>query len=487
MKFEIYIDGKRAENFDYTGAYVFGSDRTPLRASESLTFKDSLLQLESDTLDSAGICLLWEVKGFGKFMLPTTKLRYREEPYNLNLELARSRIMQITIKREDWAFFSDTNSFGKKLQELQSLFIEAVNAISEPEKCSLLADKCLYEAMVLSDLFARKYAESYLSARQKKGVFGKQTLGCTLQADKLSDKSYIKNFFDTFGYVSVPSSWREIESNKGEYDFSKLDKFFKTLESRNVTVNFGPLLCFSKVNLPDWLIEEKAPFPKIQEYAYNYVFAVVKRYAKRVNYWRVIAGMNACNIFGFNFEQILEMTRTATIAAKAADAKCKKIIEVMYPWGEYYAKNQKTIPPLVYVDMISQSGINFEVLGLQLNFGKGLTGMYLRDMMQISSRLDCFAAISKPLHLTSITAPSKSTGNVGGYYAEGWNQSQQAKWLENIVKVALGKPFITNIVYSAFSDTKDMSVPNSALCNEAGDSKQAYKTIVKLQQFLLKK
>ncbi len=487
MKFEIYIDGKRANSFDPTGAYVFGSDRTPLRVSESLTFKDSLLQLESDTLDSAGICLLWEVKGFGKFMLPTTKLRYREEPYNLNLELARSRIMQITIKREDWAFFSETSSFGKKLQELQKLFVDAVNSSSDPEKCSLLADKCLCEAMALSDSFARKYAESYLSMRQKKKVFGKQTLGCVLQAEKLNDKDYIKNFFDTFGFISVPSSWKEVEPSKGEYDFSKLDKFFKTLESQNVIVNFGPLLCFSKVNLPDWLIEEKPSFTKIQEYAYDYIFAVVKRYAKRVHYWRVITGMNACNFFAFNFEQILEMTRTATIAAKAADAKCRKIVEVMYPWGEYYAKNQKTVPPLVYVDMITQSGISFEAFGLQLNFGKDLTGMYLRDMMQISSRLDCFAAVSKPLHLTSITVPSKSSGNVGGYYAEGWNQSQQAKWLESLVKVALGKPFITNIVYSAFSDTKEMSVPDSALMNEAGDSKQAHKTILKLQKFLLKK
>lgn len=487
MKFQIYQDGHLVNSYDISGAYVFGPDRTPLRVSNQLVFNDSMLQFESDTLDSAGMCLLWHVKGFGKVLLPTTKLRYRKEPYNLNLELARARIMQITIKREDWAFFDESNSLGKRLQELQSLFIDAVNSIADPSKCSLLADKCLEEAMCLSELFAQKYAESYLSLRHKNKSFGRYTLGCSIQADKFEEDEYSQRLFDMYGSVSVPSSWANIESEKGVFDFSELDNFLNKIVAKKVFITFGPLLCFSKINIPEWLIEENPSFAKIQEYAYNYVHAVVSRYARKVHFWRIIAGMNACNCFGFNFEQIIEMTRTATIASKVADAKSKKIIEVMYPWGEYYAKNQQTVPPLVYVDMIMQSGISFDAFGLQLNFGKNQIGMHLRDMMQISSRLDCFAAVSKPLHITSVTVPSVSSANSSGFCGDGWNQQEQAKWVELFVKIALGKPFVSTITYSSLCESKELSVPGTALLTKSCEPKKVYKTVGKLQKYLLKK
>ena len=63
--------------------------------------------------------------------------------------------------------------------------------------------------------------------------------------------------------------------------------------------------------------------------------------------------------------------------------------------GEYYAANQRSIPPLLYAEMIVQSGIQFDVFGVQLRFGIPRDGCWQRDLFQISCLLDRFAALGQ--------------------------------------------------------------------------------------------
>jgi len=68
------------------------------------------------------------------------------------------------------------------------------------------------------------------------------------------------------------------------------------------------------------------------------------------------------------------------------------------------------MPPLVYADVVIQSGISFDAFGLVLELGKNQPGMHIRDMMQISSKLDCFATVNKPLHI--VTAVPEKTARM---------------------------------------------------------------------------
>ena len=485
MRFQIYQDGKPVTDFDLAGAYVFGPDRTPLRASNNLSFSDGFLQCESNSFESAGLTVMWPIKGFGKVLLPTTRLRERSEPYLLNLEMARARLMQITIKREDWAYFDSGNSIGKLLDETQQLFIEALRNISDLGKCAKLSDECLEKAMIFSEKFAQKYAESFISLRYKNRSFGRHTLGCRMQEEVIKNAACSKKFFETFGFVDVPLNWAKIEKIKGELDFTEVDHYFEALAGKKVFVMAGPLLCFKESSLPEWLKDECPDFGKIQEYAYNFVSNVVKRYSKKVNFWRIVSGLNAFNYFKFNFEQSLEMSRTSAIASRSVDSKSKKLIEIVQPWGEYYAYDQQTIPPLVYVDMILQSGINFDGIGVQLHFGADESGMLIRDMMQVSARLDCFAAVPKPLFVTSVCVPN-SSDSAGVWHGQ-WSEEIQSAWLESFYKIALGKPFINNITYAGLVDSAEMPMPEAGLLDKDCQPLKAYKTMLKLQKFLLKK
>jgi len=181
----------------------------------------------------------------------------------------------------------------------------------------------------------------------------------------------------------------------------------------------------------------------------------------------------------------LEMTRAANMAVKQASDRALKIIEVSNPWGEYYTTTPNSIPPLVYMDMVVQSGINFDAFGLHVRFGKNQSGMHIRDMMQISAILDYFGPIAKPLYMTNVEVPSEDgdglyNGKVAGIWHEQWNQSRQGEWIEQFYKIALSKPFVNSVTYSNLIDTENSTIAYSGLLTDELEPKESFLTLKKL-------
>jgi hypothetical protein len=294
-----------------------------------------------------------------------------------------------------------------------------------------------------------------------------------------------------FGYVTLPIKWANIEPHEGQYDFSEIDRCMDLIGKKRLAICAGPLLSFREQDLPMWLIDKHWEFEKIREKGYEFVARVVARYTRSIHAWRVVSGLNAENYFGFNFEQIIEMTRAACLAARSADLKSRKIIEILYPWGEYYALNREAIPPLVYADMILQSGISFDIFGLRLCFGKDQPGMHVRDLMQISAKLDAFAGISKQLHITGLSIPGANVPggeydvNVAGLWHKSWDPAIQADWIKKLYTILLGKPFVSSITYSNLSDGDELGYADSGLLNKKIGPKKGFLAMAKLQKRIL--
>jgi len=302
---------------------------------------------------------------------------------------------------------------------------------------------------------------------------------------QIDNAEYVEKLLGLFGFVTIPINWAKIEFRKGSYDFSKVDRCIAVLGKKKVAIGAGPLLCFSKGYLPQWLLQSRAEFEKIRETAYQFVSKVVARYAGDIHSWSVIKGLNVFNDFGFNFEQVLEMTRAANMAVKAASDRAFKIIEISNPWGEYYATKTDTIPPLVYMDMVVQSGINFDAFGLSIRFGRNQSGMHIRDMMQISAILDYFGPIAKPLYITDVEVPSRNgdglqRAEVSGVWHKEWDQARQGEWIEQFCKIALSKPFVDTVTYSNLSDAEDSTIANSGLLTNKLEPKKSFHTLKKL-------
>lgn len=485
MKFQVFKNGKIVDKFALCGAYMFGTDGIGIRRAK-FTFKNSLLECEKPNLETAGLALLWPIDGFGKILLPTTCLPEREKPYNLNVEITRAKLMQIINKREDWAFFDQLNGLEDISKQAQALFTQAIQNIKKPSLASKLADESLKQAIVFSEDLAIKQAESLFETRSGTHGFGRGCLGCRLDPKQIANPAYVTRLMDLFGSVTIPINWAQIEHHKDNYDFSTMDACIEALSKKKLTFSAGPLFYFSKEYLPKWLLSDKVGFEKIRDAAYQFASQVVFRYSSIIRSWCVVSGLNVFNYFGFDFEQVLEMTRAANMAIKATSNKALKIIEICNPWGEYYATTPHTIPPLVYIDMIVQSGINFDAFGLQIKFGKNQAGMHVRDMLQISAALDYFAPMAKPLYITAVEVPSQSGDGlhkpeVAGIWHQQWNQVKQAQWLEQLYKIALSKPFVDTVTYSNLIDKANSTIAHSGLLTNQLIPKKSFNTLKKLR------
>jgi hypothetical protein len=491
VKFHVFRDGELLEKFGLHGAHMFGTDGISIRRAK-IAVNNGVIECTRPNVETAGLALLWSVSGFGRILLPTTCLPERDRPYNLNVEIARAKLMQITNRREDWSFFDSIEGMEDISRRSQDLFIEAIQNIGDGPKASRLADESLKRAMIYSEKLAVRHGKLLFDKRRKSHGFGRGCLGCRMDPRQIGTPGYIDRLTEFFSTVTVPVNWAQIEARKGHLDFSKVDQCISLLHGRKVMIGAGPLLRFTENELPPWLLQSGAGFEKMRELAYQFVSKVVARYANVIHRWYVISGLNAYNQFNFNFEQILEMTRAASMGVRAASSRAVKIIEVSHPWGEYYATTPNSIPPFVYMDMVVQSGTNFDAFGLQMRFGKDEAGMHLRDMMQISSILDCFAVVSKPLYITGVEVPSSNgsgpfDGQVAGVWHQKWDPMRQSQWLNRFYKIALGKPFVEAVNYGNLVDSPDSTIAHSGLLTESLEPKESFGTLKRLYVSVFKR
>ena len=189
-------------------------------------------------------------------------------------------------------------------------------------------------------------------------------------------------------------------------DFGITDEQIGWLVKNRIPVMAGPLISFAEDQVPDWLILYENDFDSVRDMAVEHIRRLVQRYGRYVNFWRVASGLHGDNSLGFAFEQVMELTRVAVATVKQLAPKAVAIVEIVEPWGEYYARKSRTVPPLMYAEVLLQSGINFDAFGLRMPMGMPVRGGYARDLFQISSMIDRFSTLGKPLHITGFGAPS---------------------------------------------------------------------------------
>ena len=135
IRFEVYRNGSRVTAFEPVAATAVGPESVPVPGE--VFFRDGLLIVNRKDEHAAGVSLLWEVGPVGAYLMETTRLPPREKPYNLNVELARFRLMKIVQKQEDWNLFDlpkvdRLEKFASRLHEAQMLFADALGRLHEP-------------------------------------------------------------------------------------------------------------------------------------------------------------------------------------------------------------------------------------------------------------------------------------------------------------------------------------------------------------------
>ena len=488
LRFDVYTDGRAARHVHLEGAYLVGTEGVPVRAD--IDFSEGQVTCHKRTAGAAALVLLWRIEGVGVVVQETARLQERDKPYNLQRELARGRLMRIEQKREDWGLYdySGAEAINTEIDRARDRLIDAFKADS-PAETSRLGDEALRGAVTASEALSMYHADIFLKRRQQAGSFGRNMFGCTLNIQNTSEV-YRKHLLENFDFVTLPTSWRTIEPKEQEYDWRALDAWVDFLSKRRIPIQAGPLVAFDELNLPDWLYIWEHDFDTVREMVQAHMTRVVQRYGSAVQSWRAVSGLHANNAFNFGFEQLMELTRLAVATLKQLAPRAVSMIDIVEPWGEYYARNQRTIPPMLYADLVVQSGINFDAFGLQFSFGKTADGMFARDMFQISSAIDRFSNLGKPLHITTVQVPSSvlppeppadeplpvGCMSGGGMWRGEWSEAIQAEWLKSFYMIALSKPFVESVNWRDLIDpppSRPGALPTAGLIRADGAPKPA--------------
>ena len=499
LSFAVYMNGQPATRIDLAGAYVVGTDDVPLRAE--IRFHNGIIRCNKRSAGPAGLALLWNVPSVGRFMLETVRLLERSKPYVLQVELTRSRLMRIHQKLEDWGLLDSPEGAEDILNQItqsREMLVKALQA-DTPAAAADLGNEALVLAVRAGEALTRFHADDLLAKRKEADGFGKRVLGCAVHTDD-SPKTLSKRLIGSVDFVTVPIVWRAIEPKEQAFDWKPLDTWVESLAKQHVEMIGSALISFHERDVPDWLYIWEHDFDTIRDLAFEHIRRVIDRYDRYIHTWNVVSGLHAGNCFTFNFEQLMELTRMTAALAKQLAPNSLAVVDLVTPWGEYYARNQRTIPPLLYADMVVQSGVNFDAFGLKFHFGPAEDGMFVRDMFQISALLDLFSKLGKPLRISAVGVPSASTppkggksksaakamiGKAGaaavnaespngGVWHEPWSEAIQAEWLNRFLEVVLSKPFVESVSWHGLVDHEDQPIPCDGLLRADLQPKAAY-------------
>lgn len=472
LRLEYFPGVSARKSLDLQGAHLVGNDGVPVRGE--ITRSDNIIQCASRSSDPYGLSLVWPTPT-GNLQIETTRLIERSQPYHLHVELARQRLMRISLKREEWGLFDypGMDSLAADIDRARELFLDALSNVEDGPRAARLADSSLELSLQAGDRLSMFHANVFLQRRRQAAGFSKPFLGASLGAPAPPILSTLKEALD---FVRLSFRWRDIQPKDKGSNYEQYDEWVKACAKAGLAVRGGPLLSFGVQTVPDWMYLWENDHEAISDFAREHVRRTVSRYAGKVSQWIVASGLHGENVFPFNFEQIIELTRMAAVSAKDSAPRTPLVIELTQPWGEYFARNQRTIPPLVYADMVVQAGIPFDAFGIQLLFGIRSDGYHQRDLLQISSLIDRVANLGKPIQITALAVPSAG-GESQADESRTCSEAGQAEWLANCLEVALSKPYVESVCFSQVVDSPGADIPHAGLLNESGKPKPAWRAI----------
>lgn len=451
LTFTVFINGQPATALDLSSAYLVGTDDVPLRAE--FTLRGGLLTCRKRAAGPAGLVLPWDVPGQGRFLLETARLVERPKPYILQLELVRGRLIRLFQKVEEWGLheLEKAADFSRLQARVRELLLKGMTAGSDVEAAAA-GDEALTACVSLSEDITAAHSQALLERRRSARALPRQWLGCGVVPDS-SDAARRDSLAERFDFITLPMDWRTIEPAEQKPGFKAVDEWVAWAGQKKLGIRVAPLLSTDPAHLPDWVSAYENDFEALRDLAHDHVKRVVSRFAPRVSVWTAVAGLNAGHKLPLSFEQIMELTRMSAALIRRLAPAATVLIDIELPWGEYYASNPRSIPPALYAEMVSQSGVSFDGFGLRFRAG-GAWG--LRDFFQASALLDRYSGFNKPLHVTALEAPVLPPAPGCCFWRAPWSESVQGQWTRRFLEVAMSKPFVEAVSYGVCTDAGEL-------------------------------
>ena len=430
--------------------------------------------------DSGYLHFPWKSAQHGSLMLSTATLVEREEPYNLALELARGTTYRLRQQMHDWLDqgLRDAGTAQSTLQEAMALFIRAATSQWSPQMTHSLAVEAIELALGICRDLVNRYVDQVLEIRHRNTTQFNTLFGVNVNGAIPTDDQTTQ-IVDTFNTVVLPLHWRDIEVSNGEFSWKRIDSQLDWCQQAGFKVVAGPLMALNQMAIPDWLYLWEGDGSAIVSLVSNYVSHIVDRYHKSVGLWHCMAVRAADERLGLSESERLKVLVAAVESLRKVDSQTPLIISFDQPWGDHMSRDDIESSPWTFADALVRSNLNLSAIGLEFNFGYQ-HGCSIRDLMEISRRLDAWSYLGVPL-IAFLTVPSRSDADpnlVGeesilddarGHVTPEW----QTQWAGDLSRLLLAKRSVQGIVWNQWSDGEPHLFPNGGLLDTDHQAKPA--------------
>ncbi|MCU7496649.1 MAG: twin-arginine translocation signal domain-containing protein [Ignavibacteria bacterium] len=473
--------------------YLADENEDPFKSQVSIT-QDGIEVPEDLGSKKYSINARWFVEGFGYIWLSAdnggeffTSAEFQPQG-SLNFEFARSRVVRnrkvrSSYEKEGAVFSSEVKHLTAASEELLE---DAGKKIRDGEKSARLADKSLEYALWAGEKIELEKAALEIEKKSRNNV----AFGCeSRQYVWAKSEEFTKRFVELFNFATVThyvwDSWYELfEPREGHYNWGIKDDIVNWLLENDVTIQGRPLFWFHPTVTPDWLKNKN--FDELKKYVEKHTEDLVSHYGDKVLQWEVVNEYHDwANVHNHTPEEITEIVRLACNKTKETNPKVVKILNNCCPWAEYAARGRMarmdaTRPlrsPRKYLEDITQAGVDYDVLGIQIYF----PARDLSDIVRLLERLEKFG---KPIYITEIGASAGPTNKMvasgdmkvadGPYeWHRHWDEELQADWLEQVYNLYYSRPLVKAVNWYDFSDFRPF-IPSGGLVREDSTPKLSF-------------
>jgi len=499
LAFEVYEDGapirKWPDGFSSRAFCIYLADADNRPRERDFDFDTGRLACYCRPPHRRRLFIRWAVRGFGDPVLRTRLLQPGRRLRNLAVELALGRIELIDSERARGALegLQPSDALSTKIEQARQAAAEAERLdAADRAAASSLANKSLEIALPAGEELALEFARARLEHRRAAGALRGFMLGCAgfgLDAESVRGR----RFLEIFNYATLPFYLSGMEPGPGRVEHGNVLRTARDLHARGLALKGHPLVwTYNKCTPPHRLLLD---FPSWCRISRERIARDVPPFRGLIGYWDIINEAHDtpwANSPAFSSEQLVELTGVAAEATRAADPGAKLVVNVCLPFGEYAAGSEGRATTLEYVRACIDSGVDFDVVGVQFYYGGGLL-QYCWDMLEISRVLDDYAALGKEVHITELGIPSAmgpdpnamiTEGNDVGLWHCEWSGQTQADWVEQFYTVCMSKPAINALTWWSFSDAAKVFWPHSGLLDRQDEPKESFHRVAALRRMI---
>jgi hypothetical protein len=449
--------------------YVAGSEDFPW--STSAGWEGEQLVVRRGVDDSGYVYVPWRVDGHGLRLLGTTTLMEREEPYLLDVELARGVVQRLRSRVFiwEWLGMEVAAELNAKVQEATRLFSRAATSQADPAAAAAAANASIAAALAAGDDVVAAFAEQSLQMRQRQTPVS-TLLGVALgpQAPPVAIR---RQLVDACNIVQIPVSWRAIESREGKRDWKATEEQLAWCQSAGIKAAAGPLLRMDDRGVPDWMYLWEGDDDNLARLLLDHVRAVVTRYAGRVHLWHVASRVNNGRLMSLDEESRLNLVAKAVLLVRKIDPRTPTVVSFDQPWAEYLADQDNDLAPWHYADALVRADLGISGFGLEINAGAWPRGSAHRPVFEYGRLLDQWSQFGLPL-MALLSAPSSAGPDplaIPSIRAEpvetppGTEHDPQFAWARLAAPLLASRPSVQVVLWNQLTDHEPHEFPHAGL------------------------